>query len=1517
MKKKYLLIVLSSIMMVLLFTPIQEVFAETKVIAAPSGNAQQRSNYEMRQFQHSSIEPTGLYVKQGDKLTIQASNVEDAKVFLGHYGDYKDPAIGKQNFKEYDLQNGSNHITMEDQIGQVYIENFSEDKELEVTIKGGRKAPIFHLGKTTDKEFFDALNRYKEAPFFELVGKNVFGIFSMSLNKEIIEQRESVKELVEYWDKVYQLENEAMGLYFGGEEVGVNRKYPNRINIINGFLGEADIYAYQRFVGFAGAAHALLTQKPGEADWGLWHEFGHTYQNPFMLWESDKYKGEYPGYCLTEVTVNINATYVEKKLGITNGRMLENIEKREKIAEYLNATSENKDFDTASIDPEKELTDTDTSAWMKLGMFHQLMWAYGENVFAHVNQEYRLMAYKQERMPKTNEEKRQTFMKILSKVTQRNLTNYFHKWGLYPNDEVKQFMREFEEPQVPIEQNILPGNDKPIVDEELSPISIPTVVPKNFLFKIGMTAADIPQELLFEKDSEKNMPSGERETFEKEVIVKPNYLDESILFLELKNSEGIKNLFDIPVDRSYGNALSFKGYFGKEERAILTLQKETKKIQTVSDPKKTTPIDSGNEQYAEVTIYKNKQLEEVKKVAVNTNDTPFEFAKALSNISYENGYYIKVNMYQEKHLTAYTEGEPTLNQADSEKQEWFKIENDQLVRQSKPAAEFVQKEIQLGTAVSAEELVENITDFLNPEKVTASFVTEPNWAVVGPQNVAVKLTNIGSQEAIVQGEITINYGNALSFKGYLGKEERAVLTLQKETKKIQTVSNPKKTTPIDSENEQYAEVTIYKNKQLEEVKKVAVNTNDTPFEFAKALSNISYENGYYIKVNMYREKHLIAYTEGKPTLNQADSKKQEWFKIENDTLIRVNPTPIIHLKGQSSSVYVGGRIDVDEFVEKIEDEFDPEKVELSFEQLPDTTITGEHKAIILAKNIVGNEVRVPVTYSVIYGNALSLRAYLPSDERLVIRLDNDKREIHTFANPDRDTVLSSGTGLIWQFVLKDGTSGKEKVNLTANKEETPFDFADQLNHTPFKEGDLVELKHTSGGTFVKNFKHNEESEDPLGKENTFVIKAGQFVFVTDEKPTIESLEKVVYEKGQEVTKEQFIKDIKLQTEDGNQITTNFDPTWVEKVGEYKGTVTVENPLNHQKANKEITVCVQDTTPPIITGNKEIDYPVYADVTEQQLFEDLNIRTNEPATLSSNFNRKMLEKEGTYKIEIIAEDSYGNKSEPFLVTLKVVGVNATHTFKKGYWETYGLILNGQVKMLGVDLSKKDSVVKTVELVDESGKVAVSIPTVNTNWYTPGQYDGYQATLSEKTMATVQAGEYTLQINVKVGDSESITVPFVLNETSMFGIQEYHDVFLDIPTNNIGLKTIETMSKEGRAMVKVTTPDKPIMGLISEGQAKEGRFVNGYILNTDFDFSQKHQKNVVIEDKSGKVVKELKNIHTWDLTSWNLGIAGLDMKSGFQVIIPKEYQNTSLYQYKLQVVTGEEETIQLEVALDKII
>lgn len=387
------------------------------------------------------------------------------------------------------------------------------------------------------------------------------------------------------------------------------------------------------------------------------------------------------------------------------------------------------------------------------------------------------------------------------------------------------------------------------------------------------------------------------------------------------------------------------------------------------------------------------------------------------------------------------------------------------------------------------------------------------------------------------------------------------------------------------------------------------------------------------------------------------------------------------------------------------------------------------------------------------------------------------------------------------------------------------------------------------------------------------------------------------------------KEVKKDTFYKNSLKWDTEEVWnTESVKEEYPFLRNSDPRNSHKtvveAPKVSPVTNRDQQ---ITGEGEPGATIIVKVKNQEIAKG---KVDESGKFVIGIDKQ---KVGT----VISVTQVVDGKESLATEIKVThqAVKANHIFKKGYWEPYGLVLNGQVKIENSNMTSEASVTKHLELVDKEGKIAKRIKAVNTNWYDLIQYDGYQVILSEKILSQVVDGDYQLQVNVTIGDNDPVVVPIMTNSQELFGIQDYKDEFLSIPNNNIGIRTVETFSKDGIANLRITAPNQPIMGLISEGPTSKGRFVNGYILNTDFDFNKKHKKNLVIEDKAGKVVKEIQNVHTWDLSTWNLGISGLHMKSGFQIIIPKEYLNISLYQYKLNVTTEDNEK-QLEVNLDKI-
>lgn len=271
----------------------------------PNGNAADRKNKEGRSFSHSDLEPTGLFLKKGESLHIEVEKGENLFVYIGQYGVYanlnNNEAVGSQ---KTELEVGSNEIVADTIDGMVYLVNKSEDKSALISIDGGHQVPLFSVGKTTKEEWEQQVESFSDAPFIELVGKHVFATYQADIVKEKSLSAESIQELLEQWDQVYVWQNELFGL---GETTGISKKYSNnRVHITNPDTGAGYASATESRITFqndTGAGRDLLS---GNLDqWALWHEMGHTYQS-----------SDYKFYNTGEVTVNIPALYIQKKLGL-------------------------------------------------------------------------------------------------------------------------------------------------------------------------------------------------------------------------------------------------------------------------------------------------------------------------------------------------------------------------------------------------------------------------------------------------------------------------------------------------------------------------------------------------------------------------------------------------------------------------------------------------------------------------------------------------------------------------------------------------------------------------------------------------------------------------------------------------------------------------------------------------------------------------------------------------------------------------------------------------------------------------------------------------------------------------------------------------------------------------------------------------------------------------------------------------------------------------------------------------
>lgn len=640
---------------------------QRKIIASPQGSVSEHRNKENRQFTHADIEPTGIFVKKGEQVDIKIEGLatgENVYATFGQLGTYE--YLNDNNdidLTDITLKNGENNIVFEQGDAMLYIKNTSETNEIKASITGGQAVPMFVLGQTTQSEWLKMLEEMTDAPFVELVGDHVFGTFQYNIAYTPLKNR-PVDALLKYWDKIFMLENEVAGLDL--EASGVAKKYANRIHIINPDTGAGYANASNRRICFqkdSGAGKAILTETPDMDQWGLWHEIGHTYQTPSYLWGSSDNS-------LMEVTTNIYSLSVQEKLGLTN-RFDGSPDFVNNIREYLANESTDKDFDNMDIADSGDV-------WVKLGMFEQLRRAYGESFYPRLNQAYRVLGDSQLASLKTTTQKEQMFMRMTSQIAGRNLTSFFTKWGLYADEETKEFVEKYPQLTTPIWNNII-QKDK-IVDKNLDSYLIPNGdIKKN----ISLPALTLGQEDTASIDAGsflENIRNSDGSTDNitmtvSSVEARKVGTNSGNMFAKLTNSQGISNLIKTSVDVKYGDTLEFIG-LGDVLVGDLTLHPESRKLSWIGTDM-SAHVYFKNVDYISIRII-NQDQEEKLSVAIQGQEKGNKLDGILNGYSYENGDTIEIYCEEPNRMTYYYGDEK--QEQSSSKNQIFEIVDDRLVR---------------------------------------------------------------------------------------------------------------------------------------------------------------------------------------------------------------------------------------------------------------------------------------------------------------------------------------------------------------------------------------------------------------------------------------------------------------------------------------------------------------------------------------------------------------------------------------------------------------------------------------------------------------------------------------------------------------------------------------------------------------------------------------------------------------------------------------------------------------------
>lgn len=177
-------------------------------------------------------------------------------------------------------------------------------------------------------------------------------------------------------------------------------------------------------------------------------------------------------------------------------------------------------------------------------------------------------------------------------------------------------------------------------------------------------------------------------------------------------------------------------------------------------------------------------------------------------------------------------------------------------------------------------------------------------------------------------------------------------------------------------------------------------------------------------------------------------------------------------------------------------------------------------------------------------------------------------------------------------------------------------------------------------------------------------------------------------------------------------------------------------------------------------------------------------------------------------EVIVDQTDGSFiSNSVSTTVMHKSSSTTNDFSLGYWQNYGLLLEGQIDNIDWDLTSKDSNSKTIYLVDSTDKVVEAVKAANTNWYgNETQFDGYQGILTNETLSGLSDGSYKVKVGITIGDKVNELQDLheqVNGELKTDYPTPYRKKFENIDSQDINGKKVSTEVKGGKCYIVIST------------------------------------------------------------------------------------------------------------------
>ncbi|PKJ53559.1 M60 family metallopeptidase [Bacillus sp. SN10] len=1016
---------------------------EQRVFQLPGKGSVEEERERLKQkWNLSANEPTGIYAKPNEELTIEIQGNESIKAFIGT------KTYDVEGFKEFDLKPGKNVIKSPNG-GILYFYNLNDSGEVTAKVeKGGSHFPLFILGKHTKIDWDEMLGKYKNPYAVELKGERSLITSSYDAVKNHMGDTDPV-ELMKLHDKIIRMENSVAGLSEDGS--GVSKAPSHYVQFVERRTPVADgaeLFATHYHIGYIPDAieKVLKIETLKENGWGPWHEVGHLHQQAPWQWTG-----------IGETTVNIYSLAVQIALG--NESRMELDGRYEQAFAYLNQPDEKKDFDKS--DP--------------LIMFWQLQLVYGDQFYPRLHQMYRVMSDADYPLLDsdqviTNREKKQLFIYTASKVAGQNLISYFEKWGLHADSDTVEKVGKLQLPE-PKNEIWLSRDNAPIQEEQVKPYKVPYGEPVNTVPDVVIGTGS-GKELDEKKARELVQNLGENVKVSGKIRWSKQESGKQIVYVEIIDENGNINSVPVSVNGVYGDSMLFKTYWNTN--SVLTLQHKDKKFNATL-VRNILNHSYRDQKYVGVTIY-DANGNEKKSVSAKGHEGLKNFVKELDGMSFEYGDIVKVYHIQPEYLEWYDDNKRVdQGEAKKKKEKLFKItpQGYELIDGLQEVTAVPQKVV-IGT--DAEKL--NAKDFVQvKDGEVIGFVEKPNTTKVGEQKVKVETKDRLGNKQVTEVSLEVIYGDSIAYVGY-NNDIASVVTLKHDEKKFH-VTHMNSQIHEYFNKELYMGITLY-DEEGKEKKHVTAEGQETSKNFAEQVNGMQFEYGDVVKV-FHAEPDRLKWYQNNIFIGQGEQKgtKELFFKVTEkgfekmDMLQEVTTVPQKVVIGTDAE-----KLNAKDFVQVKDGEV------IGFVEKPNTTKIGEQTVKVETKDRFENKKVTEVSVEVIYGDSITFFGtwYGGTNVKSIITLNHADKKLSVVGSEGPIHTYFKDKKYIGLAVYD--SNGKEKKQMVLEGMENTEVFAEQFNGMSFEYGDVVKVYQAEFDRF-KVYKNNTLFDTTYGVNDVF------------------------------------------------------------------------------------------------------------------------------------------------------------------------------------------------------------------------------------------------------------------------------------------------------------------------------------------------------------------------------------------------------------------------------------------------